>query len=80
MQERAEDMRKLREAFDCADVDGNNQLELEELEMVIISMNPKVSISPADVGRVWEVLNPDKRDWIPFEVSNRAVAVGETVI
>ena len=27
-QERAEDMRKLREAFDCADVDGNNKLEL----------------------------------------------------
>ena len=37
-QDRADDMRKLREAFDAADVDGNNELELDELEMVIISM------------------------------------------
>ena len=27
--ERTRDMRKLREAFDAADVDGDNQLELE---------------------------------------------------
>jgi Ca2+-binding EF-hand superfamily protein len=32
-QERAADMRKLRDAFGTADVDGNNQLELEELEV-----------------------------------------------
>eukprot|EP01052_Picozoa_sp_SAG31_P000524 SAG31_NODE_15_length_37942_cov_32.078297_29_plen_80_part_00 len=36
--------------------------------MVIISMNPKVNIQPEDVERVWAVLNPDKRDWIPFDV------------
>ena len=40
-QERAADMRKLRDAFNTADVDGNNELELEELEMVIIAMNPR---------------------------------------
>jgi hypothetical protein len=45
-QERAQDMRKLREAFDTADVDGDNQLELEELEMVILSMNAKADIQP----------------------------------
>ena len=65
--ERTEDMRKLREAFDAADVDGNNELELEELEMVIISMNPKANIDPADIRKVWEVLNPEGLDWIPFE-------------
>lgn len=65
--ERTQDMRKLREAFDAADVDGDNQLELEELEMVIVSMNPKAKIDPADVKRVWDVLNPDGSEWIPFE-------------
>jgi len=60
-------MVKLREAFDAADVDGNNELELEELEMVIISMNPKAEITPADVQKVWEVLNPEGDEWIPFE-------------
>ena len=65
--ERAQDMRKLREAFDCADVDGDNQLELAEFEMVIVSMNPKIDIDPVDVKRVWAVLNPEGKDWIPFE-------------
>eukprot|EP01047_Picozoa_sp_COSAG01_P044356 COSAG01_NODE_4001_length_5444_cov_8.703087_4_plen_216_part_00 len=65
-QERAEDMRKLREAFDAADVDGDNQLELDELEMCVISMNPKAEVDPADIGRVWDVLNPEGKDWIPF--------------
>jgi hypothetical protein len=45
---------------------GDNQLELEEFEMVIISMNPKADLSTEDVGKVWEVLNPEGKDWIPF--------------
>eukprot|EP01043_Picozoa_sp_COSAG02_P033959 COSAG02_NODE_2347_length_9092_cov_4.284666_4_plen_621_part_00 len=65
-QERAEDMRKLREAFDTADVDGDNQLELEELEMVITAMNPKVEVKPEDIRKVWDVLNPEGKEWIPF--------------
>ena len=64
--ERAEDMRKLREAFDCADVDGNNQLEMEELEMVAVSMNPKANVSSQDIKRVWAVLNPEGKPCIPF--------------
>lgn len=64
--ERAEDMRKLREAFDTADVDGDNQLELEELEMVIISMNPGADVQPQDIREVWDVLNPSGKEWIPF--------------
>ena len=66
LQERAEDMRKLREAFDTADVDGDNQLELEELEMVILTMNPKAETTQSDIQRVWKVLNPEGNDWIPF--------------
>lgn len=65
-QERAEDMRKLREAFDTADVDGDNQLELEELEMVVLAMNPKVEVAVEDIHKVWAVLNPEGKDWIPF--------------
>ena len=65
-QERAEDMCKLREAFDTADVDGDNQLELEELEMVVVAMNPKADVSPADIQKVWAVLNPEGKEWIPF--------------
>lgn len=65
-QERAEDMSKLREAFDTADVDGDNQLELEELEMVVMAMNPKANVQPADIQKVWAVLNPDGKEWIPF--------------
>jgi Ca2+-binding EF-hand superfamily protein len=65
-QEKAEDMRKLREAFDTADVDGDNQLELEELEMVVVAMNPKADVSPEDIQKVWAVLNPAGKEWIPF--------------
>ena len=59
-------MRKLREAFDCADVDGNNELEMEELEMVAVSMNPKANVSTQDIKRVWAVLNPEGKPWLPF--------------
>ena len=62
----ADDMRKLREAFDTADVDGNNELELEELEMCIRSMHPTANIEHADVVRVWAVLNPEDKPWIPY--------------
>ena len=55
-------MRKLREAFDAADVDGDNALELEELEMCIVSMNPNAEVDPRDIARVWCVLNPDRKD------------------
>jgi Ca2+-binding EF-hand superfamily protein len=63
-QDRILDYVKLRESFDCADVEGNDQLELEELEMVVLSLNAKAQIE--DVGKVWEVLNPEGKDWIDF--------------
>lgn len=72
-QQRADDMTKLREAYDTADVDGNNELELAELEMVIISMNPKADVSSEDIGTIWRVLNPEGRDWIDFELYVRGM-------
>ena len=66
-EDRAADMVKLREAFDCADVDGNNKLELEELQMVIRNLNPQARVAPEDIERVWKVLNPKGSDWITFE-------------
>jgi Ca2+-binding EF-hand superfamily protein/lambda repressor-like predicted transcriptional regulator len=65
-QGRADAMMKLREAFDCADVDGNNQLELDELEFVVLSMNPKAETTADDIHEVWAVLNPDKKPFITF--------------
>ena len=49
----------------AADVDGDNALELEELEMCVVSMNPKAEINPKDIARVWRVLNPENK----FEIS-----------
>ena len=65
-QERAEDMIKLREAFDTADVDGDNKLELEELETVVLNINPKAQTTREDIVNVWNVLNPSSKPWIPF--------------
>ena len=36
---------KLREVYDSSDVDGDNLLELDELEFVVLSTNPDSSIS-----------------------------------
>ena len=36
---------RLREVFDSSDVDGDNLLELDELEFVILSTNPDASVS-----------------------------------
>ena len=68
---RAEDMRKLREAFDTADVDGNNQLRYEELELVVHAMNARahehIQNEEAAIRQIWTKLNPEGSDWIAFE-------------
>eukprot|EP01051_Picozoa_sp_SAG22_P002652 SAG22_NODE_120_length_19227_cov_7.584013_16_plen_1054_part_00 len=65
-QDRAADMIHLREAFDVIDVDGNNELEMDELEMVIISMNPRQHVSTAEVSQIWSILNPTGKKSISF--------------
>ena len=64
--QRADDMCKLREAFDVIDVDGNNDMELDELEMILISTQPKKHFTPEDIQKVWRVLNPDAKASIGF--------------
>ena len=66
-QHRIDDMVKLREAFDNADIDGNNSVELGELEFVLMSMNAKAEVSPDQIKRLWDVLNPDGQQMITFE-------------
>eukprot|EP01050_Picozoa_sp_SAG11_P004220 SAG11_NODE_263_length_11526_cov_23.830314_4_plen_1064_part_00 len=65
-QELAHDLRKIREGFDAADVDGDNQIELDELELIILSMAPEAHAEPDDIARVWAVLNPSSKAAISF--------------
>ena len=64
--ERVKVVQRLRVAFDYNDVDGNNQLELDELETVAIRMNPKARLAPADIAAVWAMLNPEGLPSINF--------------
>lgn len=62
----AYEMRMLRNAFDTADVDGDNQLEFEELEMVVMSLHPGHNMTHEDIEYLWDVINPDEKDFIEF--------------
>jgi hypothetical protein len=62
-------IRKLRRAFDTADVDGNNELDEKELEIVLLSLDPSHEVKPEDVRRLWRTLNPDEEpvlSWTAF--------------
>jgi hypothetical protein len=63
---RIDNMVKLREAFDTADIDGNNELVQDELDFVLMHMNPKVNITKDDVQRLWDLVNPDGKENIGF--------------
>ena len=52
----ARQMRSYRNAFDMVDVDGNNALEFDELEMVVLSLNPHLMLSDDDLLFLWGVL------------------------
>lgn len=51
-------IRKLRRAYDMADVDGDNELEQRELEIVMLSLDPSGTTTDADMQHVWDTLNP----------------------
>jgi Ca2+-binding EF-hand superfamily protein len=53
---RANCVRKYRAAFDTADVDGSNTVELDELEMVVLGMDATHILSHADMTFLWDVL------------------------
>ena len=49
-------MRKYRSAFNMADVDGDNSLEFDELEMVVIAMDPHHGLTHEDMVYLWKVM------------------------
>lgn len=51
-------MRLYRNAYDTADVDGDNALEFEELEMVVMALDPHHDLQHEDMLYLWQVLNP----------------------
>ena len=53
-QQRCKEIRVLRQAYDNADVDGNNELDEDELEIVLVSMDP-AHVSTEDVDYLWAV-------------------------
>ena len=59
-------MRLLRNAYDTADVDGDNQLEFEELEMVVMSLHPGHDMTHEDLEYLWSLINPTDRPFVEF--------------
>ena len=64
--QRVNAIRQLRRAFDMADVDGNDQLEAEELETVLLALDPSSQVTEADAQFVWAVLNPDGKAFLTW--------------
>ena len=52
-------MRLYRNAYDTADVDGDNALDFEELEMVVMALDPHHNLTHEDMLYLWQVLNPN---------------------
>ena len=50
-------MRLYRNAYDTADVDGDNALDFEELEMVVMALDPHHNLTHEDMLYLWGVLN-----------------------
>ena len=61
-------MRLLRNAFDTADVDGNNELEYDELEMVVMSLHPGHGLTGDDLQYLWSLIKGDdqEREFVIF--------------
>eukprot|EP01048_Picozoa_sp_COSAG05_P024292 COSAG05_NODE_5649_length_1122_cov_1.413490_1_plen_335_part_10 len=51
---------------DVADVDGLNFVNEEDLEMVILSLDPNHGLSHDDIVYLWSVLNPHKDEGLTF--------------
>ena len=58
--QQAAQMRVLRGAFETADVDGSNTVEIDELEMVVIGLDPTHSLTHEDIEYLWQVLTLHK--------------------
>ena len=70
-------MRLLKNAFTTADLDGNNELEFEELSISINSLHTG-TLSNQDIEYMWQVMNPDNKPFLTFaEFLEGMVAVQE---
>eukprot|EP01052_Picozoa_sp_SAG31_P000915 SAG31_NODE_29_length_32663_cov_14.779695_2_plen_725_part_00 len=58
-------MRLLKSAYATADLDGNNELEFEELSTSINSLHTG-TLSDQDIEYMWEVMNPAKKPFLTF--------------
>jgi Ca2+-binding EF-hand superfamily protein len=58
-------MRLLKSAFATADLDGNNELEFEELATAINSLHTG-NLSDKDIEYMWEVMNPGRKPFLVF--------------
>lgn len=59
-------VRKLRRAYDMADVDGDNELEKRELEIVMLSLDPSGTLTDDDMNHVWETLNYETKGFLTW--------------
>ena len=59
-------MRAYRNAYDTADVDGDNDVEFEELEMVWTALDPTSTLDHENMEYLWGVINPDKMEGLTF--------------
>jgi Ca2+-binding EF-hand superfamily protein len=57
----ADQMRIYRNAYDTADVDGNNEVDFHELQLVWIALDPTNQLGDDEMQHLWETLiGPDK--------------------
>ena len=63
---RVTQIQQLRRAYDIADVDGDNELEKDELSLVLVALNPSSSITPDDIDLVWKCMNPTDKPFLSW--------------
>lgn len=63
---RVAQIQQLRRAYDIADVDGDNELEKDELALVLVSLNPSASIQSDDIDHVWNCMNPTDKPFLTW--------------
>ena len=64
---RVAQIQQLRRAYDIADVDGDNELEKDELSLVLVSLSPSASIDQQDIDHLWNIMNPEAKDFLTWE-------------
>lgn len=67
---RVREICKLRRAYDVADIDGDNEMQRDELRLVLTALRPHDPPDPAEIDRIWRALVPaDKANLISESLS-----------